>query len=92
MSATGRAQAAGTAPPGRRTSAPGRGRYSSGLALRRMIRNVISAPSRPEMRMTTIRGAWRWKTQKSIRTLPMLASANQPSRMPSTRMPTSRTR
>ena len=50
----------------------------------------MSAPSRPEIRITTISGAWRWKTQKSICTFLMLASANQPNRMPTAKMPTSR--
>src|ERR1700761_1627495 len=42
--------------------------------------------------MTRIRGAWRWKTQKSIFTLPKFARANQPRRMPTTRTATRRKR
>ena len=71
-------------PPRRFAGPPPGGRpYSSALGLRRMTRNVISAPSRPEIRITTIRGAWRWKIQKSICTRLVLARANQPNRMPS---------
>ena len=71
ISATGPAQDSEVTPAEPPDRLPrGLARYSSALGLCRMIRAVIRAPSRPEITITTIRGAWRWKTQKSICTLP----------------------